>query len=172
MNDIEFFSLSKGLKLTEGFELLTPEQQGMVVEGAWLERMKALVDDQLEVPKQGSEYDALRVSTGRRADVKFVRKVNITSYEQSASVYMSHNEYLAGREHNTVFTVFYNRGGAGALLKVFTFAEAKEAGAIQLYENGKYVQCARMGGVLKAPWSIELFLLDPALRKILIPAQG
>lgn len=167
MDDVEFFSLSKGFALTPGLELLSPHLQGFAAESAWQERMKVLVDDQIEFPEQGDEYDALRVQTQRRADFKWFTGVRVTQYDTTASVYLSHNEYLAGKEHNTVFVVFRNRGGAGCFTKAFTFDEAREANAIQLFEKGKWTQCARLGGKLMPPWSIELFLLDPQLRSIL-----
>lgn len=166
VDDIEFFSLSKELKLTAGFELLTAKQQGFVVDGVWKDQMTRLVADQVCIPPQGHEADAVRVSNGRPADVKWFTGVRYGKYENNASVYLSHNEYLYGKEHDTVYVIFCNRGGAGFCQKVFAWSAAKEVGAIQPYREGTWAFCKRTGKE-EPPWSIELFLLDPFLRDIL-----
>lgn len=168
MNDVELCSSVHVIALQDGFDLLTEKQQGFVAEYQWLAAMDYATCGALSVPEQGSEYDAMIIESGRRIDFKLFRGVHTNEYNSTAPVYLSHNEFLAGKEHDTLFVVFTPHFNGAKLTKIFSFSEAREAGAIQLYTEGTWVFSARTGKT-EPPWSIDLFILDPGLRAIGLP---
>jgi hypothetical protein len=171
--DREFFSTVLAMRLPAGFELLQPKIKGMVIDGLWKDVLLETHGEGVLIPEQGLAFDAQRVSSGRYGDVKFCSGAYSTEYEVGARVYISHGEYLFGKKHDTMYIVYAIASDSpdqASLLCTFSFTEAKDAEAIKYYPEGKTWSFCQETGKQMAPWSIELFLVHPGLRKVLVPA--
>jgi hypothetical protein len=139
------------LPLPENFNLSTSHNRGLILDTLW---KKAIVaeDPTITIPKEDdAPYDAL--IDGIYTDVKLI---TIKDHKVSASyAYISHNEYLFGKEHDTTFVIYEEGSTEAELIAVFPFSYVKEIGAFDTFPNGKKVHC-KATGQLETPWSINV----------------
>lgn len=139
-----------------------PRVQGIIVEGLVIKGLAQKYESFpcITVPAQGSEYDCMIFD--QRIDIKFFTGI----HQDRACVYMSHNEYLAGKEHDTLYCIVKKNGDKFQLIASITWSEAKALGALELFPNGRWAACQRLNGEEKAPWSINLFTLANAREEL------
>lgn len=139
------------IPLPENFNLSTSHNRGLILDTLW---KHAIVneDPTITIPAEDdAPYDAL--IDGLYVDVKLI---TIKDHEVSASyAYISHNEYLFGKEHNTMFAVYQEGEHTAELIALFPFSYVKEIGAFDTFPNGKKVHC-KATGKLETPWSINV----------------
>ncbi len=160
-------------ELCEGFHLLPANLQGIWVDGGWKKKM-AERHPQFVVADQGLDYDGIFVGPNNEAtycDVKLLRKIKTTSYKCTANVYLSHNEYQFAKINNTVIEIVGAENGKIKHLTEFTFREAKEAGAITLFPEGK-TSLGRESKKQEIPWCIDVLTVRPDLESRLITVFG
>ena len=140
------------LNLPSSFHLNSPSNKGLIVDEIWKNELSEL-SPRFYIPEEDdAPYDAC-LDGKEWFDVKLI-PAREKSYH-SSYVYISHNEYLFGKKHDTRFVIYEEVGDIAKFLIVFTFACAKREGAITLFDQGKWVHC-KATGKLEAPWSIEV----------------
>jgi L-cysteine desulfidase len=172
VSDAEWFSHPQlqEIPIDASIQHLQPNLRGIVCDGKWKDRLSQIYGNDVLIPEQGGSVDAQRILTSRDCDVKLFGNVISTEYDKHALVYISHAEYLHGKKHDTLFCCYQLNipvNNSISLISVFSFAEAKECSAIQLYTRGKWVHCEQTNKQ-EPPWSIDLFMVNPKLRASMV----
>ena len=134
------------------FSLNNASNKGLVFDSLWKAWMKVYYQTVSIPPEDDAPYDACLGD--EYFDVKLIPE-KTKRLDQDYYVYLSHNEYLFGKEHDTTFDVYVEDGDMAERLIMFTFSFAKDLGAFELFADGKWVHCKATGRT-EPPWSINV----------------
>ena len=135
------------------FDLNKAHNKGLVFDGLWKAWMKVYHQNVIIPPEDDAPFDACLSDVFY--DVKLMPERSRLPHQHEYFVYISHNEYLFGKEKDTVYDVYVEDSDVAERLIQFSFSEAKELGAITLFADGKWVHC-KVTGQTEPPWSINV----------------
>ncbi len=136
----------------ERIRLLPNEKQGLAHDSFWKLKGRDIYGADFTVPSD-TRWDATWVPTGQMADTKL--KMPAKRY-----IYMSHRERLEQGRKNCLYPIYQwaSDGYSTELMCLFDFNTALSAGAISVFDGGKWVFCEETGKA-EPPSSIDLFRL-------------